>query len=56
MSIQRKKKEYTGTYPYQLQKCIHCRLETQDSMRKSAKLRLEAKAKANELFWGKKNA
>lgn len=48
-SIQRKKKEYTGTYPYQY-KCIHCRLENSRlHAEKRKKLRLEAKAKVNDL-------
>ena len=48
-SIQRKKKEYTGTYPYQY-KCIHCRLEnSRFHAEKRKKLRLEAKAKVNDL-------
>jgi hypothetical protein len=42
-SIQRKKKEYTGTYPYQY-KCIHCRLENSRlHAEKRKKLRLEGK-------------
>ena len=48
-SIQRKKKEYTGTYPYQY-KCIHCRLENSRlHAEKRKKLRLEAKAKVDDL-------
>ena len=47
--IQKKKKEYAGTYPHQY-KCIQCKLENSKlHAEKRKKLRLEAKAKVNEL-------
>lgn len=48
-SIQRKNKEYSGTYPFQY-KCICCRLEnSRFHAEKRKKLRLKAKVKAGEL-------
>lgn len=47
--IQKKKKEYAGTYPHQY-KCIKCKLENSKlHAEKRKKLRLEAKAKVSDL-------
>lgn len=47
--IQKKKKEYAGTYPHQY-KCIQCKLENSKlHAEKRKKLRLETKAKVNDL-------